>query len=178
MSNDEHGQKPGKIRRAVVNPAPNLDLFGDFPETQATEKQGAQSVERLGPAIRRLQLKLRTATDKVLADEQLTTAQLGALNALERAPGATSAELARAAGVTAQTMHEIVRLLTTRGWVERTQDPEHGRKLQQQLSATGRKALVAARRRVEKVEEKLASPLKPHERMLLLSLLERCAEGI
>ena len=178
MSNDEHGQKPGKIRRAVVNPAPNLDLFGDFPETQATEKQGAQNVERLGPAIRRLQLKLRTATDKALADEQLTTAQLGALNALERAPGATSAELARAAGVTAQTMHEIVRLLTTRGWVERTQDPEHGRKLQQQLSATGRKALVAARRRVEKVEEKLASPLKPHERIVLLSLLERCAEGI
>jgi len=178
MSNDEHGQKPGKTRRVAVNPAPNLDLFGDFPETQATEKQGSQNVERLGPAIRRLQLKLRTATDKALADEQLTTAQLGALNALERAPGATSAELARAAGVTAQTMHEIVRLLTTRGWVERTQDPEHGRKLQQQLSATGRKALVAARRRVEKVEEKLASPLKPHERIVLLSLLERCAEGI
>ena len=178
MSNDDHGQKPGKTRRAVVNPAPNMDLFGDFPETQATEKQGSQSAERLGPAIRRLQLKLRIATDKALADEKLTTAQLGAMNALERAPGATSAELARAAGVTAQTMHEIVRLLTTRGWVERTQDPEHGRKLQQQLSVTGRKALVAARRRVEKVEEKLASPLKPHERILLLSLLERCAEGI
>jgi DNA-binding MarR family transcriptional regulator len=98
-----------------------------------------------------LQLKLRTATDKALSDEQLTTAQLGALNALERAPGATSAELARAAGVTAQTMHEIIRLLITRGWVERTQDPDHGRKLQQQLSGTGRKALLAARRRVEKV---------------------------
>ncbi len=178
MVSDEQGQKAGKTRRAAVNPAPNLDLFGDFPETQATEKQGGHGSERLGPAIRRLQLKLRTATDKALTDEQLTTAQLGALNALERAPGATSAELARAAGVTAQTMHEIIRLLTTRGWVERTQDPEHGRKLQQQLSSTGRKALLGARRRVERVEEKLASPLKPHERILLLSLLERCAEGL
>ncbi len=178
MIDSEQGQKAAKTRRAAVNHAPNMDLFGDLPENQVTEKHGAHSVERLGPAIRRLQLKLRTATDKALADEQLTTAQLGALNVLERAPGATSAELARAAGVTAQTMHEIVRLLTTRGWVERTQDPEHGRKLQQQLSAPGRKALLAARRRVEKVEEKLASPLKPHERILLLSLLERCAEGI
>jgi DNA-binding MarR family transcriptional regulator len=178
MINEEQAPKPGKTRRAVANPAPNMDLFGDLPENQATEKPGGHHVERLGPAIRRLQLKLRTATDKVLADEQLTTAQLGALNALERAPGATSAELARAAGVTAQTMHEIIRLLTTRGWVERTQDPEHGRKLQQQLSATGRKALLGARRRVERVEEKLASPLKPHERILLLSLLERCAEGL
>ena len=178
MTNEEQGQKPAKTRRNVVNPAPNMDLFGDFPESQATEKQGGPSAERLGPAIRRLQLKLRTATDKALSDEQLTTAQLGALNALERAPGATSAELARAAGVTAQTMHEIIRLLITRGWVERTQDPDHGRKLQQQLSGTGRKALLAARRRVEKVEEKLAAPLKPHERILLLSFLERCAEGI
>ena len=178
MGIEDQGQKAGKIRRTAVNPAPNMDLFGDLPDTQATEKQGAQHVERLGPAIRRLQLKLRIATDKALADEQLTTAQLGALNALERAAGATSAELARAAGVTAQTMHEIVRLLTTRGWVERTQDPDHGRKLRQQLSGSGRKALLAARRRVEKVEEKLASPLKPHERILLLSLLERCAEGL
>jgi DNA-binding MarR family transcriptional regulator len=178
MTNEAHEKKPGKTRRNLVNPEPNMDLFGDFPDTQAPEKLGGPSAERLGPAIRRLQLRLRTATDKVLADEQLTTAQLGALNALERAPGATSAELARSAGVTAQTMHEIIRLLTTRGWVERTQDPDHGRKLQQQLSATGRKALLAARRRVEKVEEKLASPLKPHERILLLSLLERCAEGI
>jgi DNA-binding MarR family transcriptional regulator len=178
MIGDEQRRNAGKTRRAVVNPAPNLDLFGDFPETQATEKQGGHGGERLGPAIRHLQLKLRTAMDKVLADEQLTTAQLGALKALDRVPGATSAELARSAGVTAQTMHEIIRLLTTRGWVERTQDPEHGRKLQQQLSATGRKALLAARRRVEKVEEKLAAPLKPHERILLLSLLERCAEGI
>jgi DNA-binding MarR family transcriptional regulator len=178
MIGDEQRRNAGKTRRAVVNPAPNLDLFGDFPETQATEKQGGHGGERLGPAIRHLQLKLRTAMDKVLADEQLTTAQLGALKALDRVPGATSAELARSAGVTAQTMHEIIRLLTTRGWVERTQDPDHGRKLQQQLSATGRKALLAARRRVEKVEEKLAAPLKPHERILLLSLLERCAEGI
>jgi len=178
MIGDEQRRNAGKTRRAVVNPAPNLDLFGDFPETQATEKQGGHGGERLGLAIRHLQLKLRTAMDKVLADEQLTTAQLGALKALDRVPGATSAELARAAGVTAQTMHEIIRLLTTRGWVERTQDPDHGRKLQQQLSATGRKALVGARRRVERVEEKLASSLKPHERILLLSLLERCAEGI
>lgn len=133
---------------------------------------------KLGPAIRRLQLKLRIATDKSLGEEGLTTAQYGALQALEKAPGATSAELARAAGVTAQTMHEIVRLLTARGWIERDQDPEHGRKLTQQLSAAGRKTLGGARRRVERVEERLAAPLKPHERVLLQSLLERCAEGI
>ncbi|MFM7066150.1 MAG: MarR family winged helix-turn-helix transcriptional regulator [Gammaproteobacteria bacterium] len=135
-------------------------------------------VERVGPVVRRLQLKLRIATDKALGDESLTTAQFGALQALDKAPGSTSAELARLAGVTAQTMHEIVRLLTARGWIERTQDPEHGRKLSQQLSTEGRRVLQSARRRVERVEEKLVSPLKPHERMLLQSLLERCAEGL
>lgn len=178
MSNEERAGNPGKTRKATSAPPPNLDLFGDLPSYQATEKPVERPVERLGPAIRRLQLKLRTATDKALGDEQLTTAQFGALSALEKAPGATSAELARAAGVTAQTMHEIVRLLTTRGWIERTQDPEHGRKLQQQISSAGRKALQNARRRVEKVEERLANPLKPHERVLLQSLLERCAEGL
>ena len=178
MTDEGFGAKAGKTRKSAALPPPNLDLFGDLPGIQATETSPDRVVERLGPAIRRLQLKLRTATDKALGDEQLTTAQFGALTALEKSPGATSAELARVAGVTAQTMHEIVRLLTTRGWIERSQDPEHGRKLQQQVSAAGRKALSAARRRVEKVEEKLASPLKPHERMLLQSLLERCAEGL
>ena len=178
MTNDEQSGKPAKTRKATPLPPPNLDLFGDLPDHQATEKPTDRTVERLGPAIRRLQLKLRTATDKALGDEQLTTAQFGALSALEKTPGATSAELARAAGVTAQTMHEIVRLLTTRGWIERTQDPEHGRKLQQQMSPAGRKALQNARRRVEKIEERLAFPLKPHERVLLQSLLERCAEGL
>lgn len=178
MTDDIFGGKPVKTRKSTALPPPNLDLFGDLPGSQATENTAERAVERLGPAIRRLQLKLRTATDKALGDEQLTTAQFGALTALEKTPGATSAELARSAGVTAQTMHEIVRLLTSRGWIERTQDPEHGRKLQQQISAAGKKALNNARRRVEKVEEKLASPLKPHERVLLQSLLERCAEGL
>lgn len=178
MNDETQSGKPGKTRRPVNEPPPNLDLFGDFPAHQPPEKSTERSVEKLGPSIRRLQLKLRTATDKALGDEQLTTAQFGALSALEKTPGATSAELARAAGVTAQTMHEIVRLLTARGWIERSQDPEHGRKLQQQISAGGRKALLNARRRVEKIEDKLASPLKPHERVLLLSLLDRCSEGL
>jgi DNA-binding MarR family transcriptional regulator len=169
--------KSVQSRRKPSAPAPNLDLFGDPDGHQAPDSTVSRAVERLGPAIRRLQLKLRTATDKALGDEDLTTAQFGALQALERHPGATSAELARAAGVTAQTMHEIVRLLTKRGWIERAQNPDHGRKLSQQLSPDGRKALSGARRRVERVEEKLAAPLKPHERILLQSLLERCAEA-
>lgn len=178
MTDEPLKEKPVNSRRSTAAPPPNLDLFADLPHHQAPERALERPVEKLGPAIRRLQLKLRTATDKALGDEQLTTAQFGALSALERTPGATSAELARAAGVTAQTMHEIVRLLTARGWIERTQDPEHGRKLQQQISGAGRKALQNARRRVEKVEEKLASPLKPHERIVLQSLLERCSEGL
>ncbi len=174
----EPSEKPPKNRPRVALPTPNLDLFSDHPETQPTETTTGKGTGRLGPAIRRLQLKLRMATDKALADEQLTTAQFGALSALERHPGATSAALSRTAGVTAQTMHEIIRLLSARGLIDRTQDPEHGRKLQQQISADGRKRLQQARRRVERVEEKLAAPLKPHERMVLQSLLERCSEGL
>ena len=171
-------EKPANQRRKAASPPPNLDLFGDLGSSSSPETAADRAVAKLGPTIRRLQLKLRVATDKSLGEEGLTTAQYGAMQALEKTPGATSAELARTAGVTAQTMHEIVRLLTARGWIERTQDPEHGRKLTQQLSAAGRKALGGARRRVERVEDRLAAPLKPHERVLLQSLLERCAEGI
>jgi len=174
----QESESAGKSRRKPAVQAPNLDLFGDLPGSSGPDTRVDRVVERVGPVVRRLQLKLRIATDKALGDESLTTAQFGALQALDKAPGSTSAELARLAGVTAQTMHEIVRLLTARGWIERTQDPEHGRKLSQQLSTEGRRVLQSARRRVERVEEKLVSPLKPHERMLLQSLLERCAEGL
>lgn len=173
-----NAETPRKSRAKPAAPPPNLDLFGDSSFDQPPENVPGKTHERLGPVIRRLQLKLRSATDKALADEQLTTAQYGALSALERTPGLTSAEMARAAGVTAQTMHEIAKLLETRGWTEKQPEPGLGRRMPLQLTAAGRKALGNARRRVERIEEKLSAPLKPHERVLMQSLLERCIEGL
>ena len=58
MNDEIQSGKPAKTKRPPNEPPPNLDLFGDFPAHQPPEKTTERTVEKLGPSIRRLQLKL------------------------------------------------------------------------------------------------------------------------
>src|SRR5271154_552758 len=82
---------------------------------------------RLGYELKRAQQALRNRMDAVLRPLGLTTAQYAVLCALEREDGASNANLAKAAFVTAQTMHGILTNMERGGLIKRIDDPTHGK---------------------------------------------------
>lgn len=133
---------------------------------------------RAGYLVKRVQAALRAAMDRALESEGLTTPQYAVLSALQKAPGLSSAELARRAFVTPQTMIRIVSGLEERGLVTRVEHPSHGRILETRLAAAGQKAVNACHQRVKRVENRMEGDLSETERRTLVDLLERCAVAL
>jgi len=134
--------------------------------------------ERLGYELKRAQQALRGTMDGVLGNLRLTAPQYAALAVVEAAPGVSSAELARRAFVTPQTMHAIVAGLEARGLLVREARPGHGRVLAAELTGEGHALVARAHDAVRTVEERMASALAVEERRQLFELLRRCAEAL
>src|SRR5690606_24080861 len=107
---------------------------------------------RFGGALKLAQHALRTRLDEALRPLGLTTPQCAVLAALEREPGLSNADLARAAFVTPQTMQSILSNLERDGLLVREADPHHGRILRSVITNRGRKALVRAGDAIAAVE--------------------------
>ena len=125
-----------------------------------------------------LDLLLQTALDEALSAYDLTMAQWRALHAVHEQPGASGAELARACGVTAQTMHTMLVGLERLGLVVRQPHAVHGRVVQVWLANAGERRLAAGRVIVEAVEARALAGLSDDERVLLGGLLARVAGGL
>src|SRR4030081_393418 len=87
--------------------------------------------------LRRTQHAVRTRLDADLAATGLTTPQYTVMAGLAREGGLSASDLAREAGLTAQTMNVLVRGLETLGLVRRVNHPEHGRILLANLTPAG-----------------------------------------
>jgi DNA-binding MarR family transcriptional regulator len=135
-------------------------------------------IDQIGYQLKRAQQALRTAMDEALRDVGLTTAQYAALSTLEDMPGASSAALARACFVTAQTMNEIVASLQAAGLIRRQPHPEHGRILQAYLTEQGQARVTQAHALVRLVGERMVAGLSPQERDQFLQWLRRCSEAL
>lgn len=98
----------------------------------------------LGYALKRAQQALRGHLDTQLRNIGLTTPQYSVLAGLEFSAGLSSAELARRAFVTPQTMQSIIATLERDGLIRRMAHPVHGRVLTTELTPDGRSALRAA----------------------------------
>ena len=109
----------------------------------------------VGYQVARLDRTFVGVLDKGLARFGLTSPRVGVLLFLHDAPGLTSAELARRAIVTPQTMIRIVTGLEEAGLVERHPDPSDARVLQVRLTPLGRARLKAANAWVEAAEAEL-----------------------
>ena len=133
---------------------------------------------RAGYLVKRVQVALRSAMDRALLSEDLTTPQYAVLSALQKAPGLSNAELARRSFVTPQTMIRIVASLEDKGLVTRVEHPQHGRILEASLTAAGEKTVNACRQRVKRVENRMEGDLSETERRTLADLLERCAVAL
>lgn len=134
--------------------------------------------DRIGYHLKRLQQALRTAMDSALRALDLTSAQYGALTALEDMPGVSSAALARACFVTAQTMNEIVQGLIASGLVTRQAHPEHGRIVQLSLTDEGRSRLAQAHQAIEVVEKRMLIGLDFKQQHQLVQWLQQCSAAL
>lgn len=124
--------------------------------------------------------RLRRQLRGLATDDDLTPSQTAALIRLWKEGASSASVLAGAEGVRPQSMAAIVAALEQRGLIERTPDPEDGRRQLISLTETGRQR-GESNRQVR--EEWLASAMherytKAERRVILdaLSLLERLTE--
>ncbi len=134
--------------------------------------------DRIGYMLRRVQAALRARLDEALGPRGLTGPQYAVLSALEREPGISSAELARRAFVTPQTMVRIVGNLEAMGLVARHPHPSHGRILPAALTGKGTRLVASCHDQVARVERRMLADLAEEERRQLLALLLRCAVAL
>lgn len=90
-----------------------------------------------------------------LAAWELTVAEYTTLSVLETTPRLSNAQLARRALVAPQSMIEILGVLERRDLVARRLDPDHGRILRAELTATGRRLLAAAHPAIVELQDDL-----------------------
>jgi DNA-binding MarR family transcriptional regulator len=106
----------------------------------------------------------------------INLAQLRALMAVSVIPGISSAEVARRAGLTAQTMGAAVTGLVERGLMERRAQPGNRRVLQLHVTDEGRALAERAQTVVDDVQDSMFGALTADERKAVYGFLYRLVE--
>src|ERR1700761_7508080 len=136
------------------------------------------TTERAGWLLKRAQDALNTAMTAALRGPGATVPEYAVLTALADQPGMSNADLARRAYVTPQTMNQVLRELEHRGWVSRRPHPGHGRILQAELTADGRRVLRGCHQVVGGGEERMLGGVPPDGREQLVTGLKSCIAGL
>ncbi|HEY3878749.1 MAG TPA: MarR family transcriptional regulator [Trebonia sp.] len=148
-----------------------MDSAGTLPDV--SEVAGALRVA-VGLVVR----KLRQATTA----GELTLAESSALSRLERGGPATSSDLARLERISPQSMGVTVAALLDRGLIERSRDPEDGRRIVLSVTEPGLRTVHDKRgARTEQIAAALREGFSNDELGQLMAasaLLERLAERL
>lgn len=137
-----------------------------------------QTTQNLGYILKRAQQSLRIRVDAQLKAIEITLPQYAVLSNVAISPGISNADLAKAAFVTPQTMQGILSTLEKRNLLERSQDPEHGRRLMTQLTAEGKIAMETARIEMIKVEAMMLGSISDHDIEQTTQTLLKCIENL
>jgi DNA-binding MarR family transcriptional regulator len=129
-------------------------------------------------AVKQVELAVRAHLDELLRPTGTTALQYTALTVLARRAGLTSAELARNAFVTPQSMGDLVTALERRGLVVRHRDPRHARRLLISLTPAGEELLARMEPQVRALEERMLGGLADGEREALRDYLNRCRTAL
>jgi DNA-binding MarR family transcriptional regulator len=122
-----------------------------------------RSVARTIYLIKRAETACRNGLEVCLADIAMTPAQYTVMSLLAAQNDQSSADLARRAGVTPQSMSEIIAALERKRLISRSESPEHRRILTVHLTAQGRRALKTCDRRVNELEVRLLDGLSERD---------------
>lgn len=149
------------------------------PTTDPTAEDGAAvpAEDYLCSRIRRAEQALMGHHEAVLRGHGLTMTQYTVLLALSAEPDMSGAQLARACGVTQQTMATVLTGLQKKDLIARTPSPAHAKVLLTSLTDQGRTVLDRAYQEVIVLERALADAFEPEEHAALCALLER-ATGV
>ena len=142
------------------------------------EQDGAPLGAAIGYRLKEAQSVLRARMDDALRPLGLTTPQYACLELLDRTPGSSNAELARAAFVTRQTMNTLLRGLSDRGLVSRATQASSGRALPTTLTPEGQRLLTAAAGLIDTIEEQMVSQLHRDQRHTLHESIAACIEAL
>jgi MarR family transcriptional regulator, organic hydroperoxide resistance regulator len=135
--------------------------------------QSVPDEEYLCTRIRRAEQALMGHHEAVLRGYGLTMTQYTVLLAISREGGMSGAQLARAAGVTQQTMAAVLSGLEGKQMITRQPSPVHAKVMMAELTRQGRDVLNRAYQEVNALERAFAGTFTTAEHSALCSLLER-----
>ncbi len=115
--------------------------------------------------------RLRDEVERELATSGLTLRHLSALGHLGRDPGRSYSELARRAGVTAQSMQATLRQLEAAGAVERRTPAGRGRTAELHLTEVGVQLRAAGLTALDHADRRLVAALPERDATTLGALL-------
>ncbi|MDJ0396216.1 hypothetical protein BJD99_01390 [Rhodococcus sp. 1163] len=138
----------------------------------------AEIAARIGTDIKRAEVALIARKTNALKPFDITVPQYAALMTLYHSPGSSSAQVARACMVTAQTMNTVFKNLESKGLIVRTPSSVHQKVLVTELTRSGRALLMKADKVARTIEGELADEFSADERAALHSLLERAIKNL
>ena len=114
---------------------------------------------------------VRTDVEALLRGQGSSLRHLSALGHLSREPGISYSELARRAGITAQSMQATLRQLEDLGLVERRTQAGRGRTAELYVTAAGHAVMDESRQAFTDVEQRLLASMPEADREVLTRLL-------
>ncbi|MGW4647310.1 MarR family winged helix-turn-helix transcriptional regulator [Kitasatospora sp. NPDC004289] len=130
--------------------------------------------EHICSRIRRAEQALMAHHEAVLRGYGLTMTQYTVLLALSRADDALSgAQLARACGVSQQSMATVLNGMQTKGLIERTASAAHAKVMLTTLTPAGQEVLDRAYQEVNVLERALTDRFSPEEHRRFCEFLDR-----
>jgi DNA-binding MarR family transcriptional regulator len=115
----------------------------------------------LGYLLRQASNAVRLAMERSFEDLGVTTPQFLVMTMVNAYPGASSADVARLAQLTPQTISLIVANLEKSGRLTRIVSPSHGRIQQMALTEEGKTLLAQCRERTAIIESRLSASIPP-----------------
>ncbi len=112
-----------------------------------------------------------------LSHEDVTPVQFAILNAVMDSPGVDQVTLANRVAFDAATSGSVIGRLETKGWIRREPDQADRRRKLLWLTNAGHDATLQMKRAVDRVQEKILSPLNPEEAQQLISLMTKLVAG-
>ncbi|SEG88552.1 DNA-binding transcriptional regulator, MarR family [Actinacidiphila yanglinensis] len=134
--------------------------------------------EYLCTRIRQTEQALTAHHEAVLRRYGLAMTQYAVLLALSREDGRSGAQLARACGVTQQSMAGVLTNLGGKGLISRAPSPAHAKVQLTSLTPDGRALLDRVYGEVDALEKELAAAFSPAERTALCDLLDRATAAL
>jgi DNA-binding MarR family transcriptional regulator len=129
---------------------------------------------RVSYVIARLDRAIRRQIADMVAPHGLTATQYTALSVLQMGKGLSNAQLARRSYVTPQSMIEMLGTLESKGLIERSPAPDHGRILRTELTSKGRRLLARCDEEIDRMETEMTRELTPEELRAFEQMLRSC----